>query len=256
LDDNDRQPTSERRFNEFLTTRVGEFKSTQRRTFRFKTGEGEEKRITMFTKNGIANVGTIMIIAGVALGWSTGANAQASDRATSQARAATAQRQADAARDHAAELSRSGGWAYKTGLVERAQRDAARYQAEADRAFAEAHSCPPLPEPSSAQMAALSRLAELRLAGGWAYKTGAVARAEREVQSLAVRDDAELVAPSLAQAAALSRLAELRQAGGWAYKTGAVARAEREVQSLFAPQSTSVCGGREAQSRAPMAAIN
>jgi hypothetical protein len=161
----------------------------------------------MFTKNGMSKVGTITVITGLALGWSTGAHAQASDRATSQSRGAAAQHQADAARQRATELARAGGWAYKTGLVERAQRDAARYQAAADESFAEAHACPPPP------------------------------------------------APLPAQAAALSRLAELRQAGGWAYKTGAFARAEREVQSLAAPQSTSICGGREAQSRAPMTAM-
>lgn len=208
----------------------------------------------MFTKNGMSKVGAITVITGLALGWSTGANAQASDRATSQSRGATAQHQADAARQRATELARAGGWAYKTGLVERAQRDAARYQAAADEAFAEAHACPPPPAPSPAQAAALSRLAELRRAGGWAYKTGAVFR-EHDVQSLAVRDDAELVAPSPAQAAALARLAELRQAGGWAYKAGAVARAEREVQSPAVPQSTSICADRGTQSRAPMTAM-
>ena len=78
----------------------------------------------MFTRSGVSKVG--IIIAGLALGWSTGANAQASARATAQSRAAAAQQQADAARQRATELARAGGWAYKTGLVERAQRDAAR----------------------------------------------------------------------------------------------------------------------------------
>ena len=197
----------------------------------------------MFAKGGMSKVG-LMIITGVALGWSTGARALASDRATSQARAEAAQRQADAARDRASELAKAGGWAYKTGLVDRAQRDAARYQAEADEAFAEAQGCPPPAAPTPEQAAAFARLAELRQAGGWAYKTGAVARAEREVQSLALGPATEPVAVSPEQAAALARLAELRQAGGWAYKTGAVARAEREVESLAAPRPTSICGGR------------
>jgi hypothetical protein len=183
------------------------------------------------------------------LGWSTGANAQASDRDTSQAHAAAAQQQANAARQRAAELARAGGWAYKTGLVGQAQRDADRYQAEADRAYAEAQACPPAATWSPEQTAALARLEELRQAGGWAYKTGAVARAERDVQALTATADAEPVAPSPAQAAALARLEELRQAGGWAYKTGAVARAEREVQALAAPQVALVCGARGAQPR-------
>ena len=200
-------------------------------------------------KNGLSRVGAIMIISGVALGWSAGANAQASPRATSQARGTAAQRQADAARQRATDLARAGGWAYKTGLVEQARRDAVRYQAEADEAFAEAQSCPPPATPSPAQAAALMRLEELRQAGGWAYKTGAVARAEREVQSQAAGDQGEPVALSPAQTAALARLEELRQAGGWAYKTGAVARAERELQGQFqaAPEPTPTCGGRGGQ---------
>jgi hypothetical protein len=98
------------------------------------------------------------------------------------------------------------------------------------------------------------RLQELRQAGGWAYKTGAVARAERDVQSQAAGDVAEPVAPSPAQTAALARLEQLRHAGGWAYKTGAVARAEREVQLQFqsAPEPTQTCGGRAGQSRVLM----
>ena len=201
----------------------------------------------MFARNGVVKLG--MIIAGVTLGWSTGANAQAGAPATSQSRAAAAQQQADAARQRAAELARSGGWAYKAGLVDRAQRDAARYQEEADRTVAEAQSCPPAATRSPEQAAAVARLEELRQAGGWAYKTGAVARAEREVQSQAAGDQAQPIALSPAQAAAVARLEGLRQAGGWAYKTGAVARAEREVQSLTAPQATSICGVREAQPR-------
>ena len=200
----------------------------------------------MFARGEMSKAG-LMIIASVALGWTTGAHAQASDRATTEARASAAQRQADAARDRATELARAGGWAYKSGQVERAQRDAARYQAAADDAFAEAHSCPAPAAPSSAETAALARLAALRQAGGWAYKTGAVASAERDVQAVSVSQDAEPVAPSPAQAAALARLEGLRRAGGWAYKTGAVARAELEVQALTAPEPTSICRGREAQ---------
>jgi hypothetical protein len=204
----------------------------------------------MFAKNGMSKVGAIVMIAGVALGWSAGA--RASDPATSQARAAAAQQKADVARQRATDLARAGGWAYKTGQVERAQRDAARYQAEANEAFAEAMACPPAAAPSPAQAAALARLDQLRQAGGWAYKTGAVASAERDVRSLAVAEEAEPVAPTPAQAAALARLDQLRQAGGWAYKTGAVASAERDVQSQIAPQPVSICGGRDAQPRVLM----
>jgi hypothetical protein len=212
--------------------------------------DDKEGRLTMFAKKGLSKVGTIatMIVTGVALGWFTGAKAQASDRADAEARGEAAQQQANAARQRATELARSGGWAYKTGQVGQAQRDADRYQAEADQAFAEAQSCPPPATPSPEQAAARVRLEELRQAGAWAYKTGAVARAEREVQAQAPGDQLEPVAPSPEQATALARLADLRQAGGWAYKTGAVARAEREVQAQSAaPQPTTICGGPQAQ---------
>jgi hypothetical protein len=199
----------------------------------------------MVTMNGVAKVG--VIIAGATLGWSTGANAQASAPGAAQAQVVAAQQQADAARQRATELARAGGWAYKVGLVAQAQRDAVRYQEEADRAAAEAQPCPPPAPPSPAQAAAFARLEELRQAGGWAYKTGAVARAEREVQAQATGGEMEAVAPSPAQAAALARLEGLRQAGGWAHKTGAVAWAEREVQAQATTQPTPICGVRDGQ---------
>ena len=203
----------------------------------------EGEMITMFAKNGVSKAG--VLIAGVTLGWSAGANAQTSAGATPPAQAAAVQQQANVARQRATELARAGGWAYKTGLVGRAQHDAARYQQEADRAVAAARGCPALATPTVAQEGALARLDGLRHAGGWAYKTGAVARAEREVEAQATVEEAERVAPSPEQAAALARLEELRQAGGWAYKTGAVARAEREVEAQAAPQPVSTCGGPE-----------
>ena len=135
----------------------------------------------MFTRNGVSRAG--LVIAGLALGWSSGAHAGAP--ATPRSRAATVQQNADAARQRAAALASGGGWAYKTGLVDRAQRDAVRYQEEADKAVAEAQACAPLAAPSPAQTAALARLEELRRAGAWAYKTGTVARAEHEVEAQA-----------------------------------------------------------------------
>ncbi len=199
----------------------------------------------MFTKNGMSRIG-IMIITGVALGWCTGAHAQASDRATAQARAVAAQQQADAARQRVSELAKAGGWAYKTGRVEQAQRDAARYQAAADEAAAVALSCAAPAAPSPAQTTALARLEELRRAGGWAYKSGAVTRAERDVQALSVGGVAEPVELTPMQTAALARLDGLRQAGGWAYKTGAVARAERDLLALTTSPSTAICEGGQA----------
>jgi hypothetical protein len=184
----------------------------------------------MFAKTAMSKV-SLMIIAG-ALGWGT------------LARAAAAQQQADAARLHASELARGGGWAYKTGRVEQAQRDAARYQAQADEALAVALSCPAPAVPSPAQTTALARLAELRRAGGSAYKSGAVARAERDLQAAMVDGEAEPVVLTPAQTAALARLERLRQAGGWAYKSGAVARAEGDLLALTMSASTTLCEGR------------
>jgi hypothetical protein len=197
----------------------------------------------MFVNNGNSKVGA-MIVLGLMLGGSAGANARASDPPTSQARAVAAQQQADAARERAREFTRAGGWAYKSGLVQRAQRDAARYQEVADEALAEASSCPPPTALSPAQSVALARVEELRHAGGWAYKSGAIARAELDVRALAERREAKPVVLSAEQAAARARLEGLRQAGGWAYKTGAVARAERDVQALAKRQPKSICERR------------
>jgi hypothetical protein len=203
----------------------------------------------MFAKAGMSRV-SAMIVAG-ALGWCTAAHAQASDPAAAQARAAAAQQQADAARLRVSELAKGGGWAYKTGRVDQAQRDAVRYQAVADAALAVALSCPAPAAPSLAQTTALARLADLRRAGGWAYKSGAIARAEGDVQATIV-GETEPVELTPAQAAARARLEELRQAGGWAYKTGAVARAEGDLQALTTSSSTMLCEGRLAQPRISM----
>jgi hypothetical protein len=198
----------------------------------------------MFSKNGFQRVRTVaatgVMVAGLSLGLCRGASAEA---AAAEGSSVTAQQKADAAHQRAAALASAGGWAYKTGAVARAEREAARYQAEADLALTEARACAPA---SPAQAAALSRAEELRQAGGWAYKTGAVAQAEREARLAAPHLAAEPAPLSPAQAAAVARLEELRQAGGWAYKTGAVARAEAEVKALaIAPQQTAVCRAKE-----------
>lgn len=200
----------------------------------------------MFSIKRMSTVAGITIIAGVMLGLPAAGKAEESGQGAASARAATAQQQADAARQRAADLARAGGWAYKTGQVQEAEREAARYQGQADEANAEALSCPRSPAPSPALMAARARLDELRQSGGWAYKTGAVGRAEREVQSLSGETQADSAGLSAAQATALARLEELRRSGGWAYKTGAVARAEYEVRALATPRAAPMCEGRQA----------
>ena len=95
---------------------------------------------------------------------------------------ATAQAQADAATKRAAQLEAQGGWAYKSGAIDREHDAAARAQMEADRLRDEASGVTP-PAPSSELAAAEDRLAQLRNTGGWTYKSGAVTRAEAEVRA-------------------------------------------------------------------------
>jgi hypothetical protein len=99
-------------------------------------------------------------------------------------RADAAQARADAARARAAWLAAQGGWAWKTGLVQGASRDAARCQADADAIRAEAYGPVVAPVPSPELADAQARLAELRFQGGWAWKTGAIDRAEADVRAL------------------------------------------------------------------------
>jgi hypothetical protein len=64
---------------------------------------------------------------------------------------ATADRQkAEAASERAAKLEREGGWAWKTGAVQRAQREAVQYEQKADQELTRAGlttscSCTPMP---------------------------------------------------------------------------------------------------------------
>lgn len=96
---------------------------------------------------------------------------------------AALQAKADVARTRAAALARHGGWAYKTGAVDRATWDVARLQAAADAARASGDQR--AVAPVSAELAAAqARVEELRKAGGWAYKSGAVERAEADVRAL------------------------------------------------------------------------
>ena len=200
----------------------------------------------MFTMNGVAKVG--VIIAGVTLGWPTGAQAQASAPATSPAGIAAAQQRAEAGQQRATELARAGGWAYKTGLVAQAQRDAARYQEEADRALAEAQACPPPAPPSPAQaVSALHGCTSCATPGGFGPGDGQPGSRAPSVRCRLRLGEVEL----LSRHRGSRRKPRPRgwrassQAGGWAYKTGAVARAEREVQAQATTQPTPICAGRE-----------
>lgn len=128
-----------------------------------------------------------------------GGNARAAEvenAATLLARADAAQQRADAARLRASELEEQKGWVYKSGLIEHANADAARYQAEADEARARAYGVPLEPAPVSPELqAAQDRVDELKFQAGWAYKGGSVERAENEVRVLEGQPAASVVVP-------------------------------------------------------------
>lgn len=111
--------------------------------------------------------------------------------ASAQARAA--QVEADGARDRADELAKMGGPAYKSGLMDQANREAAQKQEAADEAAATATGRANwAPSPTSPAMVdAEDRLADLQAQGGWAYKSGAVNRQRAEIQSLATGSNIE-----------------------------------------------------------------
>lgn len=100
--------------------------------------------------------------------------------------ASEVQEEADAARARSEELSRVGGPAYKTGAVERASQQAMLLDREA--AALRAAELPVqavlVPVESQELTDAQARLERLRFQGGWAYKTGAVQRAEEDVRRL------------------------------------------------------------------------
>ena len=97
-----------------------------------------------------------------------------------------AQTNATDAREQADKLAAEGGQAFKTGQVQAAEREATIDERSADRNFAAAGvpSCQALraatPPPSELQSAE-AKLHEMRNSGGWAYKSGAVARAQVDV---------------------------------------------------------------------------
>jgi hypothetical protein len=97
-----------------------------------------------------------------------------------------AQANAADARQRADKLAALGGQTFKTGQVQVAEREATIEQRTAERNFAHAGipSCQAFTAatpPSSQLQAAEARLHDLRNSGGWAYKSGAVSRAQVDV---------------------------------------------------------------------------
>jgi hypothetical protein len=110
--------------------------------------------------------------------------------AATQERVDTAQARADAARARADFLARVGqGSAYKSGAIDSAKAEAASAQAEADAWRTVLIS--PLPPTSTALDDAQDRLDYLRAMGGWAYKSGAVDRAQAEASSIRAAEGIE-----------------------------------------------------------------
>ena len=89
---------------------------------------------------------------------------------------AAADQMAQHERDLAAQYRAMGAVGYKTGLVQRADADAAKYQAMADEMAS-----PPAPAPQSLEVEHYSKLADqYRAMGAVGYKTGLVQRAEAD----------------------------------------------------------------------------
>jgi hypothetical protein len=108
-----------------------------------------------------------------------------STAAEALARANVAQTKADDASDRADELAKGSGWQYKTGVYQAAERQAATYEAEASAARAEATGANLAPMAVSPAMTdAQERVANLKKTSGWAWKTGAIDRAEADVQAI------------------------------------------------------------------------
>ena len=103
------------------------------------------------------------------------AAARAAEPTTAQEATSMAQRH----QDQAAHFRALGGVGYKTGLVQRAEADAAKYSALAEQLSAPAVATP-VRSPEAERYAELA--AQYRAMGGTAYKTGLVQWAEAQQQ--------------------------------------------------------------------------
>jgi hypothetical protein len=131
----------------------------------------------------------LSVVAGSAmtvLGATAGAQSETTTADAAQ-RAQTAQQQADDAQARAADLSKQGGWVYKTGTYDRANQEAIRSQAQADDASAQvtgANTAPLAVSPTLEEEEKEARLQSLKQQGGWAYKSGAIRREEADIRHL------------------------------------------------------------------------
>ena len=128
----------------------------------------------MNTKNGTMVRLSVVALGAVLIGMPVAA------RAAEPTSSTEADAMAQQFRDQATHYRAMGGVGYKTGLVQRAEADAARYAALAEELRTLA-----VPAPRSPEAERYAQLAErYRAMGGVAYKTGLVQRAEAEARKL------------------------------------------------------------------------
>ena len=145
-------------------------------------------------------------------------------------------------RDQAARFRALGGVGYKSGLVQRAEADAARYAALAERLCAPvAAETPRSSEADAMAQQYRDQAARFRAMGGVGYKSGLVQRAEADAARYAALAE-ELRAPVAAEthrspeAEHYAKLAEqYRKMGGTGYKSGLVQWAEAQLRKYEAP---------------------
>ena len=141
----------------------------------------------MATKKRLFSMISSLLLGAVPLGARAFAQSAAADDPTSAAAAdATAQQY----RDEADWLKSLGGVGYKTGLVERAEANAAKY--DADAAALRAPEAPPPMTPEAEHYAKLAD--QYKAIGGAGYKTGLVQRAEADERK--AQETTEAAAPT------------------------------------------------------------
>jgi hypothetical protein len=135
----------------------------------------------MATQRRFLSLVSSLVLGALPLGARALAAATSADDPTS---AAAADETAAQYRAQAEQYKAMGGTGYKTGLVQRAEADAAKYQAQAD-AMRSPEPAPPL-SPAAQQDADL--VAQYKGMGASGYKTGLVQRAQAEERAQIEKD--------------------------------------------------------------------
>lgn len=141
----------------------------------------------MVTKKRFLTMVSSMLLGALPLGTRAFAQSSAADDPTSAAAAAATAQQY---RDQANWLKQQGGLGYKTGLVQRAEADAAKYDD-----IAAGLRAPEGPPPLTPEAQHYTELADqYRAMGGAGYKTGLVQRAEADARR--AQETAEAIPPT------------------------------------------------------------